>query len=213
LGADVLRHENCWIDLLSGGALNNTNMYHSTQPARHGGKPLLIAIGLLALAGLLVGLATLSPLTARPISQSAVKNARAFLENDDRGKQIVGFLHLLTDYHGYEYRETLAAGRKGQFDLVYRYKWADDGITDVAFRCDGEGYVDGVRVVSTNAVFAVPFVFAKIGFEYFANNVIDIIKDLMTPEQLSRAERFVDQVDAKSLLELCLWVEQHSTKS
>ncbi len=175
-------------------------------------KAVLLAIGLLTLVGL-VGLATLSPLTSRPVSQSAVNGARAFLENEDRGKQIVGFVHLLTDYHGYEYRETLAVGRRGQFDLVYRYKWADDGITDVAFRCDAEGYVDGVRVVSTNAVFAIPFAGAQLGFQYFANEVIDMIKDFMTPEQRSRAQKFVDQLDAKSLLELCLWVEQHSTKS
>lgn len=173
------------------------------QPFMHR-SPRTIAAGWLALAVLAA-----APALAAGIDQQAVNTAHRFLRTSDIGEYTLNFVHAGTDYHGHEYLETQPVfdgnGRQtSQFKLLYRFRWEDDGVTDVAFVCDARGVVYGVLIQRTNAEWNQPFALADLGIQLLGNAVIQANKDNMSPAERKLARRLVDDADAHGLLELSL---------
>ena len=73
--------------------------------------------------------------------QRAVNKAHGFLRTEKRGKEILSYIHMGASYQGHQYMRTVPVKNRmgdlieGDFALVYRYKWEDDGVTDAAFLC------------------------------------------------------------------------------
>ena len=79
-----------------------------------------------------------------------------------RGKAILGFVHFGASYKGHAYRaeekgQVVPLNQPGHFAMVYRFKWENDGLTDIAVDCDAQGSVYQVRVLSTNAILQQPY--------------------------------------------------------
>ncbi|MBV9506151.1 MAG: hypothetical protein JO323_14220 [Acidobacteriia bacterium] len=150
------------------------------------------------------------PAQAQEISQRAIDRADSFFRPEVRGKEILGYLHLGAAYHGHRSMGVRAIeGSRDQFELVYRFFWEDDGFTDVALLCDANGYLYQLQVLDTNAVFNRPFLFARATMNVLGNTLIEVFKKDITPNQRKLAQKLVDDADAKGLLELSLWLEQH----
>jgi hypothetical protein len=151
-------------------------------------------------------------------AQTAQDNAGRFLRTEDRGKESLSYIHFGADYHGHEYLRTVSVldGQgspiPGQFALVYRFNWEDDGITDVAYLCDASGYVYKVQIMSTNAVLSQPFVLANAAIKLLGNAFIQANKDKMSELERKVVQELVDKADAKGLLEWSLQFEQRFGK-
>jgi len=151
-----------------------------------------------------------SALAVEDSAQIAVNKAHRFLATAQRGRDILGYLHFGADYRGHEYRETLPVGyaNDGRFALVYRFWWENDGITDVAFLCDPRGNVEEVRVTYTNAHFSQPFALADVTIQVLGNILIRAYQDKMSTFERKMVQKFVDNADAKGLLEWSLKFQQ-----
>jgi hypothetical protein len=191
--------------------------YTQPRPTRQrcaGNLRKISRIWVIALLVLAMGACLTSLAQAQDIAQSAVDKAGSFLGSKSRGEAIVGYLHLGTTYHGHKFLKTLSvADKRGHFDLVYRFRWSDDGITDLAFRCDARGYVSETYVVYTNAEWpwSQPFAAARATIRVLGNVVISSNKD-MTPAERELAQRLVDAINVEGLMDLDLVLAQHSGK-
>jgi hypothetical protein len=148
------------------------------------------------------------------LDQRAIDRAGKFLDGAQRGRHILGYMHLGTKYAGHKYTETKyvtdRAGKKipGQFALVYAYDWNDDGTTQVAFLCDRRGNIYEVQVLDSNAVINQPFALANASIKLLGSVIIEAFKDQMTAEQRKQVQKAVDDADAKRLLEMSLTLQQ-----
>jgi hypothetical protein len=173
--------------------------------------PLSFLAALLAL-GLMASL--VRPVRAgNDVEQKAVDRAHDFLNSAQRGQDILSYVHSGTEYKSHTYLETLDVTRDGKtvpgkFVLVYRFKWAEDGITDVGFFCGKAGDVYGVRVLKTNAVFNQPFVVANATIKVVGNLLIGAFKDKMTEADRKQVQKMVDDADAKAMLVWSLQFQQ-----
>ncbi len=166
------------------------------------GMPKILLAAVLAAAAM----ASTPAARAAEIDQQAINRAHQFLRTKDTGEFTLNFVHMYTDYHGHEYLRTLA-GSQGRFELVYRYFWADDGITDIGFDCDAHGNVDGVEIEYTNAEVNQPFLFAKGSLTLLSELII------RNSDNLSRADReylrsLVRDADIRGLLVWGLQLKQ-----
>jgi hypothetical protein len=146
--------------------------------------------------------------------QRAVNKAHGFLKTEKRGKNTLGYVHFGADYHGHLYQKILPVfdgdGNRiaGHFKLVYRFKWEDDGVTDVAYLCDDSGDVYAVQTLYTNAIWSQPFLLANAAIQVLGNALIEANKDKMKPFELKLVQKLVDNADAKGLLELSIKFDQ-----
>ena len=151
---------------------------------------------------------------AEDISDAAVRRADAFLSSTSRGEQILSYVHFGAAYKGHNFlkaervKDTQGQFIPGRFTLIYEFAWDKDGITDIAFRCDSRGSVYKVYVTSTNAIVQQPFLFANGTIQALGNLLIGAYKDQMTENQAAQCQKFVDNADAKGMLELSLQLQQ-----
>jgi len=141
------------------------------------------------------------------VSQAAVDHAHHFLDTPQRGKDILGYIHFGATYRSHEYWKAVVL-ENGSFALLYRFKWEDDGITDVGFLCNSRGYVQSVQIVYSNGELNRPFVLANIAITVVGNTLIQAYKDKMTEDDRRFVQRMVDNADAKSLLEWSIRFQQ-----
>ena len=92
--------------------------------------------------------------------------------------------------------------------LIYRFWWADDGITDAGFLCDLSGRVQQVQVISTNAVLSQPFLFANASLKLLAAAILEELKDHMSTAERKLLKWMVDNSNSKMLLEWDLKLAQ-----
>lgn len=137
-------------------------------------------------------------------TDNAYRAAQTFLGNQQTAVNVLDFVHFGTGYRGHEFLGAeQGVDSQGDFALVYRYYWADDGETDISFTCNPAGRVFAARVVRTNAVLAPPFVWANFSIQVVGRMVID------SDQNMSKADRdlalkLIDQADAQGLLNLWL---------
>jgi hypothetical protein len=146
--------------------------------------------------------------------QRAMNNAHGFLKTGQRGKDVLDYVHFGATYRGHEFVKTFAVNNDagnpidGWFALVYRFRWEDDGVTDIAFRCNPQGNVYDVQVTYTNAVLNRPFLFANAAIKVLGNLLIEANKDKMDRGERRLVQKLVDDADAKGLLEWSLKFQQ-----
>jgi hypothetical protein len=160
---------------------------------------------------LLLGLAVIFATTgqAADYSQEALNRANAFLSSRERGAEVLSYVHFGASYRGHVYLRTRGANDgEGAFALVYRFKWEDDGVTDVAFLCNNNGYVYRVRIDSTNAQASPPFFWANLSIAVLGHGLIELYKDRLSENDQRQLHALVRDADAKGLLELSLKLEQ-----
>jgi hypothetical protein len=151
---------------------------------------------------------------AQESSQQAVNAAARFMETEGRGQEILSFVHFGADYRGYDYLRTEsvvdARGNRidGEFALVYRFKWENDGVTDLAFLCHPNGQIYQVNVEWTNALLSQPFALANLSIKVLGNYLISQNKNNMSDFQFRLVKKLVDDADAKGLLEFSLALQQ-----
>ncbi len=147
-------------------------------------------------------LLVLAPLTAwAEAPQTAIDRAHRILSTKTVGVDVLLFLHMGTAYHGH----TLTGTRNVQnepndFALVYRYKWGDDGVTDLAILCDETGNPYAVRVLYTNAILNQPFVVAEATIQIVGNLILEGFGKDMTDADRAAVRKAIDNADAKRLL-------------
>jgi hypothetical protein len=141
--------------------------------------------------------------------QKAVNRAGNFLGTEERGQDVLSYIHFGTKYHGQKYLETRRVDEAGErFALVYEYYWGSDGVTDVAFLCTPDGSVYEVRILATNAVGNQPFLWANVSIQVLGNLVLSANRDKMTEADRRLVRKLVDSADAKSMLEWSLRFRQ-----
>jgi len=142
-------------------------------------------------------------------SQQAVNRADALLRTEERGKEILSYVHFGAAYRGHRYVRTLAVDDgTGAFALVYRFQWEADGVTDLAFLCDSGGNVYRVRVEATNAEATPPFLWANVSIAAFGHGLIELYKDRISENDREQLHDLVRKADARGLLELSLRLRQ-----
>jgi hypothetical protein len=166
----------------------------------------------LLVVGLMAGLGTLAR-AADDIDAKAVARAHNFLKTKQRGRDVLGFVHLGTRYKSHSYKATHYVNRAGKrvpghFALVYTFKWAEDGETNVGFLCDARGTVYQVQIVDTNAEINQPFAVADLAIKALGNLFIEAFKDELTQNDKKVIQKLVDDADARGLLELSLRFQQ-----
>jgi hypothetical protein len=165
-------------------------------------------------AALLTMLALMAPAAMAEISQRAVNQAHDFLKTKEMGKEILSFVHFGAAYKGHDYLNTSTVvdgdGREvpDKFALVYRFHWEDDGVTDVAFLCNGSGRVYQVKMVKTNAVLQQPFALADMTIRVLSDVVISAMGDNLKEKDRAEVQRLVDAADSRGLLVAYLRLEQ-----
>src|ERR1700678_3192880 len=77
----------------------------------------------------------------------AFQTARSVLDSKENATTILSFVHFGADYKGHTFLEARGVADQygntmpGRFSLFYRYYWADDGVTDIAFLCTEDGTI------------------------------------------------------------------------
>jgi hypothetical protein len=141
------------------------------------------------------------------VSADAVNKAHAFFRTPKRGQEILNYVHMYAAYRGHDYVRTVAL-ENGQFELIYRFRWEDDGVTDIAFLCNAQGSFDRLQITYTNAGFNQPFFFADATIQVLGRALIEAYKDKMSESDLRFVRRLIDRADAKGMLEFTLKLEQ-----
>lgn len=171
-------------------------------------RPRNLRIVLLSM--LFVMLAALS--LSRPAlgqTETAYNLARSFLDTRQSASSILDFVHFGADYRGHQFlHATQVVDRNnnviaGEFALVYRYYWADDGKTDLTFFCSPSGQILEARVTSTNAVWNQPFALANLSIQVVGRMVVNSDHN-MSDEDRKEIIELVDRADAQGLLNLWL---------
>ena len=103
----------------------------------------------------------------------------------------------------------LDTNRPGDFALVYRFNWENDGITDLAFWCDSRGYVYQVQVTYTNAFLSQPFALANASINIVGNLLLEAFRGQMSQDEIQRATQMINNPNARGLLELALRLQQN----
>ena len=169
-------------------------------------KGLPIYVAAVLLACFTIGL---SSARAFGQSDSAYQRVRSILDKQQNGQSILEFLHFGADYHGHMFLEESSVNDRYGNDvpseraLVYRYHWADDGVTDVAFFYDARGNIVGSSIVKTNAVLSQPFGLANLSIKVVGRMVVDS-DDKMSDADRKLALELIDDADAHGLLNLWL---------
>jgi hypothetical protein len=132
---------------------------------------------------------------------SAVRIADQFLKTARLGREILQYLHFGTAYHGHDLLRVVDLPEEQQYMLVYRYRWADDGVTDVGFLCDRSGQVQHVEVMSTNALLSQPFFAANLSRKILGAVIVEELKDKMSKWERKSLEWLIENADAHMLLE------------
>jgi len=174
------------------------------QTAKISPWKLLLALTLAAGTAWCAGLA---PENVNRVSQTAVEHADHFLGAPQHGKDMLGYIHFGASYRRHDYLRSVAFDNGG-FALVYRFKWEDDGITDVAFLCGSRGYVESVQIEYSNGVLNRPFVLANLTITVVGNALLEAYQDKMTEDDRKFVQRMIDNADAKSLLEWSIRFQQ-----
>jgi hypothetical protein len=150
---------------------------------------------------------------AQQPSSRAVAKAKAFLDTAQRGRFILGYLHLGSSYGGHSYVETRGVNsngrtKAGHFGLVYRFTWDGTGYTNVAFLFDEDGDFYELQAMDHNATFNVPFVKANVTIQVLGNVLIEAFKDQMKDADRQFIQQCIDRADAEALLEFGLQLQQ-----
>ncbi len=167
----------------------------------------LLALGLLTVRGMPAH-------AADDIDQRAVDRAHNFLTTEQRGKDVLSYVHFGATYQRHKFKETRLVndgdGRpiKGHFALVYAFDWEDDGISHVGFLCDARGNVYKTQVVYTNAVLNQPFALANGTIKLLGNLLIEALGDKLSADERKQVQKFVDDANAKAMLEWSLKFQQ-----
>ena len=145
-------------------------------------------------------------------SNAGVQRAYNFLQDRQNATDILSFVHFGATYNSHEYVETRnvvdGSGNTiyGDFALVYRFHWENDGITDVAFFCHPSGQIYKSQVVWTNAKFARPFVWANLSIQIVGRMVVNSDNN-MSDSDRELAIKLIDDADAHGLLDLWLTMQ------
>lgn len=169
------------------------------------------ALRRIRISGSLVAFSVMAALIpcAQAATQAAVNRADSFLRTADRGKEVLSYVHFGADYHGHSFVRTLdVSDGVGTFGLVYRFRWEDDGVTDVEFLCTDNGFVYGVAIPYTNAEWSPPFLWANASISILGHTLIEAYKDKLSDEDRKQLHALVDKADAKGLLQWRLRFEQ-----
>jgi len=119
---------------------------------------------------------------AADFSRQALERADSFLKTEERGRDVLSYIHFGADYRGHQYLKTLTVnGSDSDFALVYRFNWADDGVTDAAFLCNSYGSVYAVQVMYTNAVLNRPFFLANASIAVLGHGLIQAFGGRSSP--------------------------------
>jgi hypothetical protein len=83
---------------------------------------------------------------------------------------------------------------------VYRFRWEDDGVTDIAFLCNSKGNVYGVQITKTNAMLQQPFMLADATIQVLGNAIISAMGDDLKDTQRTELQKLVDSANSRGLL-------------
>ncbi len=151
------------------------------------------------------------PLFAQPSATTsllAVNKARTFIEGGDRGSTVMSMVHPAATYRGMRFLGTRDLDQ-GQFQLVYKFNWDQGSQTEIGFNCDSRGNVQGVRIgrdSSDYPAFAGASLIIGIAGQALLNNY----KDQMSPADRRFVQQAIDNLDARTFLEIMLALEQAS---
>jgi hypothetical protein len=156
-----------------------------------------------------------APAALAEVSQRAIDRAQSFLKTREMGKNILAFVHFGADYKGHAYLYSTAVTDEDdrqlpdKIALVYRFRWEDDGVTDIAFLCNSKGSVYGVRIMKHNGTIQQPFMLADVTIQVLGNAIIEAMGDDLKDAQRAELKRFVDAADSRGLLVAYLRLSQH----
>jgi hypothetical protein len=153
--------------------------------------------------------ALMAPAAAQAASQASVDKAYRFLQNTDRGHEMLTFLHFGATYLSHSYIGGNAYD-DGSFRLIFKFRWntTEDGFTDVAFFCDANGNFRNLEAIRTDAIINQPFAMADLSVKLLGQIIIDGYKDKISADDRRRLQRLVDDADSHKLLEWSLRAEQ-----
>jgi hypothetical protein len=135
--------------------------------------------------------------------REAVKKISNYLDQKSSAETVLSVVHMYTDYKGHEFLALHAVtGKPNNFAMDYRYKWADDGVTDLRFFCDANGSVYNVQVLADNGELNRPFVLAQASIKIISQVLLN--NSDLTAEQRAAIQKLIDAEDAKGLLILML---------
>jgi hypothetical protein len=156
----------------------------------------------------LLALTTVAPAAyADDVSRPAILKAHSYLIAGKKGQEVLSFVHMFASYKGHELINSRNLG-DGAFSLIYRYYWNDDDHTEIEFVCNPEGYVTGVNVLSSSALFQQPFLVSRSVVRALGAALLSAEGDKMSAADKAAIQRIIDRADTKALLEATLLMEQ-----
>jgi hypothetical protein len=172
----------------------------------------LLRVAALAAAVLLTSSAASTPALALAgtASDAAIQTAHNVLDNRDNANTILSYVHYGADYKGHKFLQSRGVVDEngntinGEFTLMYRYYWEDDGVTDIEFLCHPNGSIYQANIISTTAKLSQPFLAANVMIQLLGNVLIESNKDSMSPSDIRIARELVKNADAHGLLNLWL---------
>ena len=150
------------------------------------------------------------------VSSSVIRKTKSFLETRTTGKYILEFLHMGGTYKSHTLNrvtgvnDSLGKTVSGKFAVIYDFVWDANGKghTRVAFYCDKQGTITGIKVLYYDAYVNTPFTFAEGAIHVVGQLVIEAFRDQMSSSERRTAESLVRSADAKGLLTLGLALRQ-----
>ena len=159
---------------------------------------------------LVAGLMSMPASAANDASQiPGYERAHTFLQDRQNAIDILSFLHFGAAYNGHQLERVVGVvdgdGNpvEGKFALVYRFHWADDGVTDIAFFCNGKGQIYDSQIERSNGQISTPFAFANLSIQLVGRLVVNSDKKMSDADR-KLAIKLIDQADAHGLLNLWL---------
>jgi hypothetical protein len=165
---------------------------------------ILVAVTLAVVAG---------PFAATASAQSPKETMARLLDDKDRAKGVLLFLHLGADLSSHKQtgsgkvKNRNGAEAPGHFYLEYEYTWkaaGDTGHTTLSYFFNDKGTLTEIQVDKTDAILNQPFLLADASIAVLGEALNEGLKDYLSDTERRLLRRLVDAADSKGLLQFGL---------
>jgi hypothetical protein len=151
--------------------------------------------------------------TARADKQARIDKAQEFFDAEERGKFMLGYLHLGGDYDSHKCIAAVdvedADGNviPGEFCLRYEFEWSiagSDNTTTVDLIFDAKGRLAEVNNEKSTSIVSPPYLLANGAIKILGKALLEATKDNLKDEDKEFIQKCIDDAEAHDLMVFAL---------
>jgi len=145
---------------------------------------------------------------ARADKQERIDKAKEFFDAEERGKFMLGYLHLGGDYDSHKCEVLDVEDEDGNvipalFGLRYEFAWSiggSDNTTTVDLIFDAKGHLSNVNNAKSTSIVSPPYLLANGAIKILGQALLEATKDNLKDEDKDFIQKCIDDADARKLM-------------